>query len=215
MSGFEAYNSAGKLMVDGTSKPAMISTLSTISSVTDYGYYQISNVFSTNGGYDLGYLPSNFYPSPSARWVRLNAGYYCFPGANQYQTNAGQMMVSTQNQSVTSGYLDVFDASGTLIWSAVSAATVPRILDFIDIPAGYDLQNNTYVKALSYNPWFLANACPGNISDDGSVVGYSGVVIKWDGSQIQVRYISKLQNTYSTTLGSIGLKIPLAYFTGY
>lgn len=215
MSGFQAFNSAGALTVDGTNKPAMISQYKQITSVTDYGYYQIESPFTTNGGYDLGFLPENFYPNVSTRWVRMNSGKYCFPGADQFQPNSGQMMISTQSLTVSSGYLDVYNESGSLIWSAVSAASVPRILDFIDIPPGYDLQNNTYVKSLSYNPWFLQNACPGNISDDGTVTGYSGVCIRWTGSQIQVRYISKLQNTYNTALGSVGLRIPLAYITGY
>lgn len=213
MSGFQSWNSAGVLSIDGTQKPAMISSYLGIGGVTDYGYYQITNPFI--GEYAMGYLPVNFYPQPSCRWVRLNAGAACFPGADHYMPNSAQMMVSTQNQGVTSGYLDVYNGSGTLIWSANSAASVPRILDFIDVPPGYDLQNNTYSKALSFQPWFLQNACPGNISDDGEVVGYSGLMIYWTGSVIQCRYIMKNQRAYSTTLQNQGLRIPLAYFTGY
>lgn len=213
MSGFQAFNAAGKLQVDGTYKPAMISQYVNIGGLWDQGYYQINNPF--GDAYSFGSLPQNFYPNPSTRWVRLNAGAFCFPGAEAFQPNSGQMMISTASVGVSSGYLDVFDPSGNLIWSAVSASAVPRIIDFIDVPAGYDLQNNTWVKNLSFQPWFLMNAFPGNISDDGSVIGYSGVVIRWDGSQIQVRYISQYQNSYMTALGGIGLKIPLAYFTGY
>jgi len=213
MSGFQAWNSAGVLSIDGTTKPAMISAYSGFGAMTDQGYYQITNPFVD--AYAFGYLPQNFYPNPSARWVRLNAGQACFPGADQFMPSSGSMMVSTQNQGVSSGYLDVFNGAGTLIWSAASAASVPRILDFIDIPAGYDLQNNTYSKTLSFQPWFLQNACPGNISDDGTVVGLSGVVIYWTGSAIQVRYIVKNQRAYSATLQNQGLRIPLAYFTGY
>lgn len=211
--GVEFYNTAGKLMVDGTNKPAMISSLSNLGTMTDQGYYQITNPFVD--AYSFGFLPLNFYPQPSARWIRLNAGKAAFPGADQFMPSSGQMMISTQNVGVSSGYLDVFNASGSLIWSAVSAAAVPRIVDFIDIPGGFDLQNNTYSKTLSFNPWFLSNCLPGNISDDGTVTGYSGVVMYWTGSAIQVRYVSKLQNSYSTALGSVGLKIPLATFTGY
>jgi len=213
MSGFEAFNSAGKLTVDGTYKPAMISSYSGFGAMTDQGYYQITNPFVD--AYSFGYLPKNFYPNPSVRWVRLSAGKAAFPGADQYMPSSGGMMVSSQNNSVASGYLDVFNSSGSLIWSAASAASVPRILDFIDIPAGYDLQNNTYSKTLSFQPWILQNACPGNISDDGDVVGYSGIVVYWTGSAIQVRYVVKNQKSYAQVLNSVGLKIPLAYFTGY
>jgi len=213
MSGFQSFNAAGALQVDGTYKPAMISQLSGLGGMTDQGYYQITNPF--GDAYAFGFLPPNFYPNPSTRWVRLNAGAFCFPGADSFQPNSGQMMISTTSEGVSSGYLDVFDGAGSLIWSAASAAAVPRIIDFIDVPAGFDLQANTYVKSVSFQPWFLQNACPGNISDDGSVVGYSGVIIQWNGSQIQARYVSKNQNSYMSAIGSIGLKIPLAYFTGY
>lgn len=213
MSGFQAWNSAGVLTIDGTTKPAMISSYNSFGTMTDQGYYQIDNPFVN--AYSFGYLPQNFYPNPSARWIRLNAGQACFPGADQFMPSSGGMMVSSQNNGVSSGYLDVFDGGGSLIWSAASAASVPRILDFIDIPAGYDLQNNTYSKSLSFQPWFLQNACPGNISDDGTVVGLSGVVIYWTGSAIQVRYIVKNQRAYSATLQNVGLRIPLAYFTVY
>lgn len=213
MSGFQAWNSAGVLTIDGTQKPAMISAYQGITSVTDLGYYQITNPFV--GEYSFGFLPQNFYPNPSCRWVRLNAGQACFPGADSFMPNSGGMMISSQNNGVSSGYLDVFDGGGSLIWSANSAASVPRILDFIDVPAGFDLQNNTYSKSLNFQPWFLQNACPGNISDDGEVTGLSGVIIYWTGSAIQVRYISKLQRAYSATLQNVGLRIPLAYFTGY
>lgn len=213
MSGFQAWNSAGVLTIDGTTKPAMISSYNYFGTMTDQGYYQIDNPFVN--AYSFGYLPQNFYPNPSARWIRLNAGQACFPGADQFMPSSGGMMVSSQNNGVSSGYLDVFDGGGSLIWSAASAASVPRILDFIDIPAGYDLQKNTYSKTLSFQPWFLQNACPGNISDDGTVVGLSGVVIYWTGSAIQVRYIVKNQRAYSATLQNVGLRIPLAYFTGY
>jgi hypothetical protein len=84
-------------------------------------------------------------------------------------------------------------------------STVPEILSgaqhqhrnaprcwLFDVPANYDLQNNTFAVNLSFNPWILVNNCPGNLSDDGEVVGYSGIVLKWTGSQLQGRYISKI-----------------------
>lgn len=211
--GFQAYNSAGVLQIDGTYKPAMIGTYKAISGLTDYGYYQIPNPF--GGDYTFGFLPQNFYSNPSCRFVRLAAGQYAMLGADLYSANAGAMMMCTQNQGVSSGYCDVFNGSGALIWSAVSAASVPRLMDIVTIPPGYDLQANTYSVSLSYQPWIMSNCLPGNISDDGTVTGYSGVIVNWTGSQLQFRYVSKLQNSYSTALGSYGLRIPLAYITGY
>jgi hypothetical protein len=113
-----------------------------------------------------------------------------------------------------SGYLDVFDTGGNLIWSAASASKMPRVVGFFDVPANYDLQNNTLSVSLSFNPWILVNNCPGNLSDDGTVTGYSGIVLKWTGSQLQGRYISKNQRSWSQTFQGRGLRIPIAQFVG-
>jgi hypothetical protein len=76
------------------------------------------------------------------------------------------MIRTTRNIGMQSGYLDVFDSAGNLIWSAASASKMPGLLVF-DVPANYDLQNNTFALNLSFNPWILVNNCPGNLSDDG------------------------------------------------
>jgi hypothetical protein len=60
------------------------------------------------------------------------------------------------------------------------------------------------------------NAVPGNISDDGTVTGYSGVIIRWTGSELQARYVSKYQNTFANSFGKrVGLRIPYAQFADY
>jgi hypothetical protein len=53
------------------------------------------------------------------------------------------MIRTARNIGMQSGYLDVFDSSGSLIWSAASASSMPRVVGFFDVPANYDLQNNT------------------------------------------------------------------------
>ncbi|MGQ7172706.1 hypothetical protein ACUOCP_46010, partial [Escherichia sp. R-CC3] len=78
----------------------------------------------------------------------------------------------------------------------------------------YDLQNNTFSITPGFNPWILVNNCPGNLSDDGETVGYSGLALKWTGSQLQGRYISSNQRNWSQTMQGRGLRIPIARFVG-
>ena len=129
-------------------------------------------------------------------------------------SDLGSMIRTSRSVGMQSGYLDVFDSAGNLIWSAASASKMPRVVGFFDVPANYDLQNNTFAVNLSFNPWILVNNCPGNLSDDGTVVGYSGIVLKWTGSQLQGRYITKNQRNWSQTLQGRGLRIPIAQFVG-
>ncbi|MGQ0422444.1 hypothetical protein ACT4US_31230, partial [Bacillus sp. HC-Mk] len=74
----------------------------------------------------------------------------------------------------------MLDSSGNIIWSAVSASKMPRVVGFFDVPANYDLQNNTFSITPGFNPWILVNNCPGNLSDDGETVGYSGLSLSGD-----------------------------------
>ncbi|MCP5581319.1 hypothetical protein NL290_27960, partial [Klebsiella pneumoniae] len=85
---------------------------------------------------------------------------------------------------VESGYLDVMNGNGDLIWSAKSASRVPRVRGFIDLPANSPVDSQIVSFSPGFNPWILMNMVPGNISDDGESTGYSGLLIKWTGSEI-------------------------------
>ena len=214
MSGFEAYNSAGKLMVDSSNRTTSIYDLRNTGSVTDKGTIIVTSTF--GNGTTLGYLNSQFWNDGSSlRWMQMNSGRYGMPGADFFEDNAGRVMRTRRSVAIESGYLDVFNATGSLVWSAVTASKAPRIIDFLDIPAGYDLTNNTFVKSVSFSPWILINSCPGNVTYDGETTGYSGLMIKWDGTNLLARYVSQLQKTWAQTFQSTGLRIPLAVFTGY
>lgn len=54
-------------------------------------------------------------------------------GKGTFSTNCGTLYQLRQDYSVQSGYLDVFDANGNLIWSAASAEKVPRVVQVINI----------------------------------------------------------------------------------
>lgn len=54
-------------------------------------------------------------------------------GAGTFSTNCGTLYQLRQDYPVSSGYLDVFNESGELIWSAASAGKVPRVTQVIHI----------------------------------------------------------------------------------
>ncbi|MCK4227764.1 hypothetical protein J2N90_04935 [Enterobacter asburiae] len=212
MSGFEVYNSAGKLLVDSQNRSTLFYDQRSLGAVTEKGFYRIDSPF--GDGSTLGFTQQQFWNDGNLRWLQLDANKYGLPGADLLEDNAGRMIRTTRNIGMQSGYLDVFDAGGNLIWSAASASKMPRVVGFFDVPASYDLQNNTFTINLGFNPWILVNNCPGNLSDDGGATGYSGIALKWTGSQLQGRYISKNQRNWSQTLQGRGLRIPIAQFVG-
>lgn len=212
MSGFEVYNSAGKLLVDSQNRSTLFYDQRALGAVTDKGAYRVNSPF--GDGSTLGFTQQSFWKDGRLRWLQLGTNKYGFPGADMLEDNAGSMIRTARNIGIQSGYLDVFDSAGSLIWSAASASKMPRVVGFFDVPANYDLQNNIFSVSLGFNPWILVNNCPGNLSDDGTVVGYSGVVLKWTGSQLQGRYISNNQRNWSQTFQGRGLRIPIAQFVG-
>ncbi|HDT2128121.1 TPA: hypothetical protein RCG93_004553 [Enterobacter roggenkampii] len=218
MSGFEVYNSAGALTIDSTNKSIMTGGVKEMGQLTDMGYYTGITCAFGNGG-SLGFLNANIITNRNVNqyWFQLYTdGAWCFPGAYLFMPGTGRFMTSTHTANPTSGYLDVFNASGNLIWSAASAGTMPRIQGFFSIGAGVDLSSVVTVNTPIANPWFCWSQCPGNVSDDGTVLGYSGIVIKRNSStSFSLQYINKLQRSYTQAMGNNGINIALASFSGY
>lgn len=212
MSGFEVYNSANKLLIDSDNRSTLFNDQRSTGSVIDRGFYVVDSPF--GNGSTLGFIQDQFKNDGSLRWLQLSANKYGFPGADMLEDNAGKIIRTSRNIPMESGYLDVFNSAGDLIWSAASATKMPRVVGFYDVPANYNFANSTFSISLDFNPWILINCCPGNLSDDGTVTGYSGVVLKWTGSQLQGRYISKNQRTWAQTMQGRGLRIPIAKFVG-
>ncbi|MDV2904903.1 hypothetical protein R0H17_25105 [Phytobacter diazotrophicus] len=215
MSGLQIYNSAGVLTIDGSSKSVVASQYKAMGAVSDVGYYQLIN--SLGGQYTTGYLAQSFFPSSGLRWFRpLVDGSLNFPGALMYQPGSGDFMITSNTNGIASGYCDVFNESGALIWSAVAASSMPRIIGFLTVPAGYNLSSPITLSSPIANPFICVSQCPGNLSDDGSVTGYSGIMIRRDNaSTFTLQYINKNQNNFSTAMGNNGFNIALAYFVGY
>lgn len=213
--GFEVYNDAGALQIDSDNRTTLFSDVRNITGVTDTGYYHIPNPF--GGDYPFGFLKPSDMPAPGfLHWFQLNPGAFCMPGALSFQNNSGRLIRTSRNIGIESGFLDVRDSQGNLVWSAKSADLAPRIKGFIDLPANANVDNQVISFTPGFNPWILLNSVPGNISDDGEVTGYSGLVIKWTGSQIQVKYVNKYQNNFANSFGKRGgLKIPYAIFSNH
>ncbi|HHA1271509.1 TPA: hypothetical protein ACOELQ_001987 [Enterobacter mori] len=213
--GFQVYNTAGALTIDSDNRAIVTSQVKAMGTLTDMGAYRFTSSF--GNGSTIGYLANNFFPTSGLRWFQLQTdGKYCFPGAGGYESGSGRFMLSNNTTALTSGYLDVRDASGNLIWSAASAGTMPRILGFFTIPAGHNLATVLNVTSPFANPWICISQCPGNISDDGETVGYSGILIKRNSStSFSLQYINQYQMNYTQAMGSAQVQIALAAFTGY
>lgn len=215
MSGFEVYNSNGALTIDSDNKSIVMSTVKAMGVLSDTGFYRFSSDFGDGGV--LGFLASDFFPADGLRWYQPQMnGSYCFPGASLYQANTGRFMLSSNTTPLQSGYLDVFNAAGQLTWSATSAGTMPRIMDFFTVPSSHDLATTLTLNTAFADPWICISQCPGNISSDGTQGGYSGLLIRrLSSTQFQLQYINRFQKPYRTAMGNGGLRIALAYFTGY
>lgn len=74
--------------------------------------------------------------------------------------NAGRMARSRSDLPVESGYRDVFNSSGELVWSVVHAAKIPRIIGFYDIPVDFDLDSAAYSQYIGTDTWILASNAP-------------------------------------------------------
>ena len=215
MSGLQIYNSAGALTIDSENKSVVTSQYKGMGSLSDVGYYQLVN--SLGGQYTTGFLAQSFFPVSGLRWFRcLSDGALSFPGALMYTPGTGDFLITSNTNAIASGYCDVFNASGQLIWSAVAASSMPRMVGFFSVPSSHDLSTPLTLSSPIANPWICVSQCPGNLSDDGNTTGYSGIMIRRDNaSTYTLQYISKNQNSYRTAMGSNGFNIALAYFTGY
>lgn len=215
MAGFQLYNSAGALTIDSQNKSVVMSTVKAMGTLEVIGDSRIVSDF--GNGSTLGALPYPFFPESGLKWFHLlTDGSYCFPGASMYEQGTGRFMICSNTTPIQSGYLDVFDPAGNLVWSAASAGTMPRISDFFTVPPSHDLKNALTVNTAIANPWICISQCPGNYSTDGTTSGYSGIVIRRNSStSFSIQYINRLQKTYQQAMGGNGIRIALASFTGY
>ena len=212
MSGYQIFNASGALVIDSNYKGTYFRDTITYSNITDIGYYNIACLLGNSA--DMGYVAAAPGIDGSLKWFKPSEGARIFfAGQGDWATaNAGIVARTRSDIAVQSGYKDVYNAAGELIWSAVMAGKIPRILGFFDIPVNFDLDNSVYSQSIGTNTYFLASALShGNIYDDGGTnTGYSGIYFRFSGGVLQCQWVSKLQNTWASSFKPYGLRIPYA-----
>lgn len=216
MSGFEVLNNAGVVLINSDQKHTIFDSVYTPQPLIDVGAYSLSTPFGDVKA--LGNLRDGDKRKDGfLTWIQFTGNnQWGYPGADMFSTNAIRIIRTSRNKALASGYLDVFDASGNLVWTAASAATMPRIMGFLDVPPSFNLEANVASVTPGFNPFFLWDACYGEWSDDGETQGYSGNLMRWTGSQLQTYWIRRNQRSFSEIFNGRGnLKIPYAKFQGY
>ncbi|WP_272843785.1 hypothetical protein [Pantoea ananatis] len=210
MSGIQIFNDSGALVIDSNYKGTYFRDSKDYTSITDVGYYDIKCNLGNSS--DMGFVSGSFPDDDNLIWFKPNDNARFFAtGPSWMTTNAGRAARTHSGIAVESGYKDIFNSAGELIWSAVMAAKIPRIVGFFDIPPNFDLDNTVYSQSMAGNMWILLSSCPsGNISDDGSTTGYSGLYFKYSGGVLQCQWVSKFQQSWASTLKPYGLRIPIA-----
>lgn len=210
MSGIQIFNAAGALVIDSDFRGTYFSDSTNLTTITDTGYYNIScNLGNTK---DMGFTANVIKFDKNLVWFKPNEGARMLACSPMLTTvNAGAIARTNSDVAIESGYRNVYDSTGRLIWSAVAAAKIPRILGFFDIPANYDLDNNVYSQNIGTNTWFLLNACAaGDLSDSGESngTGYCGMFMRFSGGVLSCQWASKNQKSWAQTLKPYGLRVP-------
>jgi len=208
MSGFQSFNTAGAKVVDSDFLGTYYRDSKAYGSITDAGYFSINTPI--GNATDMGFAVGPYPNDTNLQWFKFNNNGKVIFGYPYMTTNAGTMARTGYDVATSSGYLDVFNAAGKLVWSAVTAAKVPRVTGFFEIPANYDLDNVAYSQNIGTNTWLLASNCPGNLSADEMGSGYSGLFFRFSGGTLQAVWINQNQASWAGTLKPYGLKIPFA-----
>lgn len=215
MSGFEVLNNAGVTVINSDQKHTIFENIYTpqIIGVGNYNFSTLFGEMRTLGNIMVNQIKQDGW----LYWVQFvtNNGWG-YPGADMFLPGSIRIIRTSRTKGVTSGYCDVFDAGGQLIWSAASAGTMPRIMGFLEVAPSFPLESQIASVTPGFNPFFLWNCCYGELSDDGLTLGYSGNLMRWTGSQLQTTWIRRNQKSFSEIFTGRGnLKIPYARFQGY
>lgn len=215
MSGFEVFNNAGVVQINSDQKHSIFDSIYT-PGMLNTGDYNLATKFGNIS--ELAYLNANSTKRDGfLHWIQFTGNnQWGFPGSDLFKPGSIRVIRTSRSKGHTSGYCDVFDASGQLIWSAVSASTMPRIIGFLEVAGNYNLMDNIVSVTPGFNPFFLWESCCGEMSTDGVVSGYSGNLMRWTGSQLQTTWIVRNQRNFNEIFNGRGnLKIPYARFQGY
>ncbi|ELY4215877.1 hypothetical protein SMY84_001767 [Cronobacter turicensis] len=219
MSGFEIRNDKGAITVNSDFTSPRLQRRIT-SPRWDIGYFDmdipgIGNLNELRSAYEtVGNTFVDWHQPGQIVWCRFAVGGWGMPGIHSYTPGKVDLAFTRLDVAVQSGYLDVFNSSGSLIWSAISAQATPRITGFIEVPAGYDLGKNTLSLPVTGTPFLPTDMFPGMLSEDQEGVGGKlGIAIKQYSGYFSLRYISQNTPNYrDLPLFSRGFRIPYATF---
>ncbi|MFP0819788.1 hypothetical protein [Acinetobacter baumannii] len=151
MSNFIVNNDKGFTVIDDTIKNIGIVGSNVITTLPDSsGNLAITVSF---GGGGPSWFPTSMYQTRTIQLPKLDDGpmpmTIIMPndgafgaGKGTFSVNCGTLHQLRQDYAVSSGYLDVFNANGELIWSATSAAKVPRVTKVIRVTYDQLVANN-------------------------------------------------------------------------
>lgn len=209
------FNNSGVTLINSDQKHTIFENIYT-PEIIQPGAYNINTLFGNMSA--LGFVRLDQVRKDGwLYWVQFtkNNGWG-YPGNDMFLPGSIRIIRTSRNKAVQSGYLDVFDAGGNLIWSAQSASTMPQIKGFLEVAPSFPLESQIASVTPGFNPFFLWNSCFGELSDDGLTLGYSGNLIRWTGTQLQTTWIRRNQKSFSELFTGRGsLKIPYAKFQGY
>lgn len=218
MSGFELYGPNGEVIIDSDS-PQMRRDGGGSISVGNLGWYFVDSLH--GGGYSMGTTSQvNTDTTGKNHWIKLGDGQK-FLGLNSFMSFSDPgvqyaSFTSSRNAVPNSGGLDVCDGTGALIWSAASAGLTPRIVDWLVIPPGHDLQNSMISKSIGTDKFFYPGGLPGYLSDDGVILGLCGVVFRMSGGVLSVCAVRNENSAnpnvkvWNTHFRNVGYRIPIA-----
>lgn len=213
--GFEAYNHWGGLIISSEHQHTIYDHMYNI----DVGYVGDWDHWTNFGNMsDLG-SPSNDNMNRRdgyLQWIQFTRPAWAFPSASLFMPNSVRVIRTTRHIRPESGYLDVHDPNGMLIWSAKSASRMPRVTGVLAVDHNFDLNSNIASVSPGYNPFFLWDACGGGINTDGVVSGHSGALVRWTGAELQVTWSTKNQRNFNSIFNQTDqFVIPYAKFIGH
>lgn len=210
--GFNAFNTAGAVTIDSALPYTRKNKEQVIGAIVP-SHYNFTTPWGTYNG-TMGAVPGvNTGRSETLTWLKLNTGGVAFPAVGGFTANSGRIIQTSKIGTPISGYLDVYNELGQLVWSAASAATTPRLQGVIELGVNTPIDNQDYSVSMRESPYILLNNFIGEISDDGEVVGWSGVMVRWTGTHLQFRWARQNQPAFSSYgAGRGGMALPYAYF---
>ncbi|MBH1921810.1 hypothetical protein [Serratia surfactantfaciens] len=207
MSNFQIYNTDGSLIIDSEYKHTLVAEHKVPK------FYPPDLWGDTIFGdlHKLSYLAINELSVGLLYWARLSPGAWCWPGAKYFTAGGVELIATSHNIAMQSGYLDVFSADSELIWTAKSASDMPRVRSIVEVTSAVDKGIQSLPS--SFSPWFPINCMPADSFESEISAQNAGILVRWTGMELQLTWLKYRTQTYSERFSGRGyLKFPIATF---